>query len=140
MIPRLIDDRRIVATIVLVWAGITWGTRIGLLTDAEAADPVTWLRVAGSLVTAALAAGSLLRSRPALARPAVALYGLWAVGTWGTSLLDVWTDPHPTGFRVVHTVLAVVTWTVAATAMRAAGLGPEAAASPEPSGSRTRSG
>ena len=121
MMSRLIADRRIVAAVILIWAALTWGTRIGLLTDVEVADPVTWLRVGGSLLTAVLAAVVLLLRRSPLARLGVVVYALWAVGTWGTSLVDVWTDPHPMGFRVVHTVLAVVTWMVAVVALRAVG-------------------
>ncbi len=102
----------------VAWAAITWGTRIGLLTDAEAADPVTWLRVGGSLLTALAAAAALVLV--AVPTPVVAVYGLWAVGVWGTSLFRVWTEPHPTGFRVVHTLLAAVTWAVAWWALRAA--------------------
>ncbi len=117
MISRLVADRRIVAVVVVLWAAVTWGTRIGLLTDAEAADPLTWLRVGGSLATAFAAAVVLGFGVPAAW--VVGVYGLWAVGVWGTSLMSVWTDPHPLGFRLVHTLLAVASWLVAWAAWRA---------------------
>lgn len=130
MMSRLAADRRIVAGVVVVWAALTWGTRIGLLTDAEAADPVTWLRVGGSLATAALAAGGLLSGRSRWGLPAVLPYALWAVGTWATSLVAVWADPHPLSFRLVHTALAATSWMVAVAAMRVVGQSPAAVRTP----------
>lgn len=116
MIPR-----RALGIVILAWALISWGGRIGLLTGPESAELVTWLRIVGSLATAALAAGALAFDA-SWARPVAWLYAGTAVAIWSTSLASVWADgSNSIAFKLVHTALAVVSLGLAALAIRAAG-------------------
>lgn len=100
-------SRRTLAIVIGVWALVTWGGRINLLTDPEAADPTTWLRVGASLAAAAGAVVGLLRVGR-LSRSLVATYVAVTAFVWVASLVSVWSSEHPLGFRLVHTGLAVV--------------------------------
>ena len=55
MIPR-----RALGVVIIAWALVTWGGRIGLLTGPESADPTVWFRIVGSLATAGAAGAALL--------------------------------------------------------------------------------
>lgn len=103
----------------MLWAAVTWGGRIGLLTGPEADDPWTWIRVLGSLVVAAGAGVALFRPVPG-SRMLLGVYAVVTTAVWGTSLVSVWTTDHETAFRVVHTVLALVSFALAAAAASAA--------------------
>ena len=35
-------------------------------------------------------------------------FAVWTVWVWGTRIWNIWGDDRSTGFKVVHTVLAVV--------------------------------
>lgn len=116
MIPR-----RALGIVIIAWVLVSWGGRIGLLTGPESADLVTWLRIVGSIVTAAIAAAALIFEAPWM-RPAMWLYAGTAAAIWFTSLAAVWADAsNSTGFRLVHTVLAAISLGLAALAIRAAG-------------------
>lgn len=116
MIPR-----RALGIVIIAWALLAWGGRIGLLTGPESAELVTWLRIVGSIVTAAIAAAALVFDSPWV-RPALWLYAATAAAIWVTSLASVWADgSNSTGFRLVHSALAVVSLGLAALAIRAAG-------------------
>lgn len=116
MIPR-----RGLGIVIIAWALVSWGGRIGLLTGPESAELVTWLRIVGSIVTAAIAAAALVVDAPWM-RPATWLYAGTVAAVWLTSLASVWADgSNSTGFRLVHTVLAVVSLVLALLAIRAAG-------------------
>lgn len=102
-----------------VWALITWGGRINLLTDPEAGDPTTWLRVGASLVAAAGAVvGLLVTSR--WSRSLLATYAAVTGIVWVVSLVSVWSNDHELGFRLVHTLLAAVSLVLAFLAARQA--------------------
>lgn len=96
------------------WALLTWGGRVGLLTGSEASDPVTWLRVGGSLLAAGLGVWGLLRARTG----GVWVYAVVTAAVWVTSLISVWTTPNTVGFRAVHTLLAAVSGGLAVAAVR----------------------
>lgn len=116
MIPR-----RALGIVIIAWALVSWGGRIGLLTGPESADLVTWLRIGGSLVTAAIAAAALIFDAPWI-RPATWLYAGTVAAIWSTSLASVWADgSNSAGFRLVHTVLAAISLSLAVLAIRAAG-------------------
>ena len=91
---------------------------MGLLTGPESGDPVVWLRIVGSLGTAAIAGWALFASASWLP-PAAWLYAVTAGAVWSTSLFSVWTDPAAgPGFRLVHTALAAVSLSLASLAVR----------------------
>ncbi len=113
MIPR-----RVLGIVILAWALLSWGGRVGLLTGPESGDLVVWFRIAGSLATAAIVGLALLASASWLG-PAAWLYAVVAGVVWSTSLVSVWTDPT-TGmaFRLVHSALAAVSVSLAVLAVR----------------------
>jgi len=114
MIPR-----RALGIVIIAWALVSWGGRIGLLTGPDSADLVTWLRIVGSIATATVAAGALVFDA-SWARPAMWLYAAMVVAIWSTSLVSVWADgSNSAGFRLVHTVLAAVSLGLAGLAIRA---------------------
>ena len=105
-----------------LWQVIAWGGRISLLTDAETSDWWNWFRIGGSLA-AGLAVGlvglGILRGARA-ARLAAWAYLVVGLITWSRSLLTVWTEPNSMGFRVVHMLLALVTWGLGLASVRVA--------------------
>jgi len=108
-------SNRLLAALIGVWAAVTWGTRINLLTDPESADPTTWLRVGASIVAAVGAVVGLLRVGRR-SRALVATYAAVTAIVWVGSLFSVWTTEHPLGFRLVHTALAAVSLVLAGAA------------------------
>lgn len=90
---------------VLLWTGVAWGGRIGLLTDAEGWFDL--LRIGGSLliglVTAIALAVPSLRTRAA---PLFYLFSIWTAGLWLRSMVVTWTGSGSVPFKLVHTVLA----------------------------------
>jgi hypothetical protein len=36
------------------------------------------------------------------------IFAFWTIWVWGTRIWNIWGDDRGTGFKVVHTVLAVV--------------------------------
>ena len=107
---------------VLLWTGVAWGGRIGLLTDGDGWTDL--LRIGGSLLlglaTAIALAGPTLRSRAA---PLCYLFSIWTVGLWLRSMVVNWAGSGSLPFKLVHTVLAVgffglayLVWKVARTA------------------------
>lgn len=113
MIPQ-----RTLGITIIGWSLITWGGRIGLLTGAESDQIWTWVRIAGSLVTAFAAGIGLLMALGAV-RVLVAVYGALAVVVWGTSLVSVFGDAETTAaFKLVHSVLAVISLALALVAVK----------------------
>jgi hypothetical protein len=90
---------------VLLWTGVAWGGRIGLLTDGDGWSDV--LRIGGSLLfglfTAIALAVPSLRSRSA---PLFYLFGIWTTGLWLRSMAVNWTGSGSLPFKLVHTILA----------------------------------
>ena len=91
----------------VAWTAISWGGRIGLLTDAEGAQFTTWARVGGSIVIGLLTAWSTWR-RPAGHRIVAGAFVGWTVVLWGRALVVNWIDPPSLAFALVHTALAIV--------------------------------
>jgi hypothetical protein len=91
---------------VLLWTGVAWGGRIGLLTDGDGWSDL--LRIGGSLllgmVTPIALAVPSLRSRSA---PLFYLFGIWTTGLWLRSMVVNWTGSGSLPFKLVHTVLAI---------------------------------
>lgn len=98
-------ERALGASIVL-WTAIAWGGRIGLLVGGE--DLWAWLRIGGSMLIGAAAAGSLLVPRMrAWRRPTLFLFSIWTVVLWSRSLIVNWVGSGSLAFKLVHTALAV---------------------------------
>jgi hypothetical protein len=104
-----------------VWTLFVWTTRIRNIIDdggAWGTSRVVDLAVAVTLVAlGVLAVATARRGRPAWAVPAlvVATVAVWAVRAPGILLDGQWSA----GFKVVHTVLALVSIALAALAWRA---------------------
>lgn len=90
---------------VLLWTGVGWGGRIGLLTDGDGWTDV--LRIGGSLlvglVTAIALAVPSLRSRSSAL---FYVFAIWTAGLWLRSMVVTWTGSGTLPFKLVHTVLA----------------------------------
>lgn len=112
---------RVLAVVVLGWTLVSWGGRIGLLTDAEVTDPEDLLRIGGSLLIGWVTSGVLWWA-PDRAREIRWLFVAWTVVLWTRSLVVTWLDPPSIAFGLVHTVLAIgwflLAWQVAPTAGR----------------------
>jgi hypothetical protein len=90
---------------VLLWTGVAWGGRIGLLTDGDGWPDL--LRIGGSLliglVTAIALAVPSLRSRSA---PLLYVFSVWTTALWLRSMVVNWSGSGSLAFKLVHTVLA----------------------------------
>ncbi len=105
-------SHRLLGVLILLWAAITWGGRIGLLVGS---DPVAVARIVISIAVA-LAAGYVLIRRHSEGRGRLVLwtYALVTAAIWLSSLANVWTNDNSIGFRLVHTALAAVSLALAA--------------------------
>jgi hypothetical protein len=112
-------SRRVLALVVALWTLVSWGGRIGLLTDAETGDAWNWIRIAGSLAVGLGTAG-VFTFRPSAARWVAWPFGAFTTLLWTRSLWTVWTEPNPPAFRLVHTGLAVAWFGLAVAVGRAA--------------------
>lgn len=115
-----------------MWAAIVWGGRIAILFDTGSSS---WdrIRVGISIVLAITVVASFRTSR--WVGPSALAYAAGVAVVWGRSLVSVWTSDNTIGFTAVHTVLAAVSFVLAALAVRAA-RSPE----PDPTTPRTRTG
>jgi hypothetical protein len=123
-------SRRSLGWVILAWTAISWGGRIRLLTDLDAADVWSWARIGGSFVIGIAAGLALVLGKGA--RPMALAFAVWTVPIWARSLFTVWTESNTLGFRLVHTGLAVVWFGVSVWAVRwaqATGSGSGSAAS-----------
>jgi hypothetical protein len=104
------------------WTLFVWVSRVGLAWTDDSLT--TGEKVLGTLppvlfVVLALATGALLLSRrPELSRVATAFAGFTVV-YWALRLPFILVNDHPGAFKVVHTVLAVVSVALAVAAWRA---------------------
>ncbi|NNC75076.1 MAG: hypothetical protein HKN93_06140 [Acidimicrobiia bacterium] len=95
-----------------VWTLLIWGSRVRLLTGDEAAKTDVWIRIITSLVLgAAVLAMALLARADGPARWGVGVvwaFAGWMALVWVSSAFNVFVNEHSSAFRIVHTVLAVV--------------------------------
>ena len=110
------SSTRSLGWVILAWTAISWGGRIRLLTDVDANDLWSWARIGGSFLIGLVTGFALILGRQA--RPMAVLFAVWTVPIWARSLLTVWAEPNTTGFRLVHTALAVVWFALAAWSLR----------------------
>lgn len=113
--------RRAPVIALVAWTFLVWTTRIGNIWRDDALDTSGRVgRTALALsftVLAALVVGALLR-RPALVRPAVVALAGWTAAVWVVRDTSILVGDHDTAFKVVHTILAVISIALAAWAFR----------------------
>lgn len=98
---------------IAVWTLAAWGGRIGLLTSGEGSW--AWVRIGGSLVIGLFAAATLLIPQlEAARRPALVFFSVFTVLLWARSLWVTWVGDGTLAFKLVHTVLAVGFFALAA--------------------------
>ena len=107
-------SRRRATTILLaaaVWTAGVWGSRIGLITGDELGDWPNIVRIVVSLAFApvlAYLAFRVHRAGRSGASAVLAAFSGWMVIVWIPSLLSVSAGDSSAAFKLVHTVLAVV--------------------------------
>jgi hypothetical protein len=116
--------RRHRATVALVaWTFFVWTTRIGnIWRDADLDTSGKVGRTVLALTFTLLAAGvvvALWRRASWTGRAVLALAG-WTVGVWIVRDVSILAADHDVGFKVVHTVLAVVSIVLSVLAWREA--------------------
>lgn len=118
---RLSTRARATFGVTAAWQVVSWGGRISLLTEAERFDGWNWARIGGSLIFGTLLGVVAVRGRHRSGQEVGLAFLAFAVVLWSRSLMMVWTDgTNSLAFNLVHTGLAIVTWTLAALCVRAA--------------------
>jgi hypothetical protein len=99
-----------------VWTLAAWGGRIGLLSSGEGWG--AWLRIGGSILIGLFAAATLIFPKlESVRRPTLVVFAVFTVILWTRSLVVNWTGDGSMAFKIVHTVLAVGFFALAAWAV-----------------------
>ena len=113
------------AVVALVaWTFFVWTTRIGNIWNDEGLDTAgKWGRTALALsftVLAVVVVVALVKRHrhPGWLKPAVLALAAWTTAVWVVRDTSILVGDHDTAFKVVHTVLAVVSIALAALAVR----------------------
>jgi len=110
------------AVVALVaWTFFVWTTRIGNIwrdDDLETAGKVGRTALAMSFTLLALAVVGALWRRPSWLRPTVIALAVWTTGVWLVRDTSILVGDHDVAFKVVHTMLAVVSIGLSALALR----------------------
>jgi hypothetical protein len=101
------------AALLAVWTLLVWAGRL----RNAGADAGAIALAAPFIVLAVAVLVGLWRARPWL-RIAVTALAAWTTVVWVVRGTLIWTHDHSIGFKVVHTVLAVVSIGLAAVAQR----------------------
>lgn len=115
----------------VAWTFFVWTTRIGNIwgdDDLDTAGKVGRTALALSFTFLALAVVGALWRRRAWVRPAVVALAVWTTGVWLVRDTSILFGDHDTSFKIVHTVLAVVSIVLSGLALRS----PMPARPPEP--------
>lgn len=110
-----------VVTLVL-WTLLVWFNRLGNIWRDQELD--TAGQLGRSALAASFIAGAVLvafaawRSAPGAAVTVAAVFGVWTVGVWVWRAIAILAGSESTGFKAVHTVLAVVSIALATAAYR----------------------
>ena len=114
--------RRLPAVIALaVWSLLVWTTRIrNIWTDDALSTGEQWGRTALALsfTGLALAVGHAVYHRSTWLRPVVLALAGWTTAVWLVRSVGIATADHEGAFIAVHLVLAVISITLAALAVR----------------------
>ena len=114
--------RRPWAVVLVAWTFLVWTTRIANIwrdTDLDTGEQVGRTALAGSFTLLAVVVVVALRRGPARARFwSVAALAGWSTGVWVVRDARILLADHEVGFKVVHTVLAVVSIALSALAWR----------------------
>jgi hypothetical protein len=105
----------------VAWTFFVWTTRIGNIwrdDDLDTAGKVGRTALALSFTMLALAVVGALWRRPSWLRPTVVALAVWTTGVWLVRDTSILVGDHDTAFKVVHTVLAVVSIGLSALALR----------------------
>lgn len=116
--------RRPLALALVAWTFFVWTTRIANIWRDEALDTGeklgrTGLALSFTILAVAVVA-TLWRRAEGAARVAVGALAAWSVAVWLVRDVRIVLADHEVGFKVVHTVLAVVSIVLAALAWREA--------------------
>ena len=110
------------AAALVAWTFLVWTTRVAnVWRDADLDTGERWGRIllALSFTVLAIAAGVALWRRLAQATVvAVGVLAAWTVAVWVVRGIGILAADHDLGFKVVHTVLAVVSIALAVMAWR----------------------
>ncbi|HMG42154.1 MAG TPA: hypothetical protein VK611_12530 [Acidimicrobiales bacterium] len=115
----------------VAWTFFVWTTRIGNIWGDDGLDTagkVGRTALALSFTFLALAVVGALWRRPSWLRPTVVALAAWTTGVWLVRDTSILFGDHDTSFKIVHTVLAVVSIALSALALRT----PAPARTPEP--------
>lgn len=105
--------RVVLGVAITLWTLVAWGGRIGLLTSGEGLW--AWVRIGGSLAIGLFAAATLLLPQLEGARRwALIVFSLFTVALWARSLWVNWAGDGTMAFKLVHTVLAIGFFALAA--------------------------
>jgi len=117
-----VPTRRLPAVIALaVWSLLVWTTRIrNIWTDDALSTGEQWGRTALALsfTGLALAVGHAVYHRSTWLRPVVLALAGWTTAVWLVRSVGIATADHEGAFIAVHLVLAVISITLAALAVR----------------------
>jgi peptidoglycan/LPS O-acetylase OafA/YrhL len=109
------------AIALVAWSFFVWTTRIANIWRDDALDTggkVGRTALALSFTVLALAVVVALWRARRFTAPAVAALAVWTVAVWVVRDVGIVTGDHEAGFKVVHTVLAVISIALAALAWR----------------------
>ena len=123
--------RRAWVVALVTWTFFVWTTRVGNIWRDDALDTagkVGRTALALSFTLLALAVVGALWRRPAWVRPTVVALAAWTTGVWLVRDTSILFGDHDTAFKVVHTVLAIVSIALSALAVRE----PASVTTPEP--------
>ncbi|HLM62671.1 MAG TPA: hypothetical protein VK306_00100 [Acidimicrobiales bacterium] len=118
--PSLLRRHRFAVALV-AWTFVVWTTRIANIWRDEGLDTggkVVRTALALSFTVLALAVVAALWRARRLTVPAVAALAAWTVAVWVVRGAGLVAGDHEVGFKVVHTVLAVVSIGLAVLAWR----------------------